>query len=69
MNTDIVGTTRALLSTVTDRSLVEIAEGSDVSYRWLIEFKAGRVKNPTLRTVQGLHAFLTKVPKLQTQPN
>lgn len=66
MDTDIVGATRALLRTA-NKPLVEIAEGSDVSYRWLIEFKAGRVKNPTLRTVRGLHAFLTKAP--ETQPN
>jgi hypothetical protein len=68
MDTDIVGATRALLSQATE-SLSKIAEGSDVSYRWLIDFKAGRVENPTLRTVKGLHAYLTKDVEHAEHPN
>lgn len=61
-----MGATRALLLSA-DQPLGQIAKGSKVSYRWLIEFKAGRVENPTLRKLQGLHSYLTKVP--DAQPN
>lgn len=53
-----MGATRDLLSKA-DEPLTEIAKGSEVSYRWLLDFRAGRVDNPTLRTVRGLHAYLT----------
>jgi hypothetical protein len=68
MDTDLVGNARAQLRNA-DESLAKIAKGSGVSYRWLIDFKAGRVKNPTLRTVRGLHAYLTKLPDHQIQPS
>ena len=60
--------TRALLRKA-NAPLTEIAEGSEVSYRWLLDFKAGRVDNPTMRTIRGLHAYLTKDTEHSAQPN
>ncbi len=68
METDIVAITRALLHKASE-PLTEIAEGSDVSYRWLLDFKAGRVDNPTMRTIRGLHSYLTKDAQHSAQPN
>lgn len=60
MQTDLVQTTRTLLKS-SEQPMTEIAKGAGVSIRWLYMFESGEIRNPTLRTIQGLHTYLSSV--------
>jgi transcriptional regulator with XRE-family HTH domain len=58
MADDLIADTRQMLQ-ASQMPKPAIAEGAGVSLRWLYMFANGEIENPTLRTIQGLRAYLT----------
>ena len=47
-----------------DRDLLSIYKDTHLPYHWLVKFKAGTYKNPSVNRVQYLYEYLTSKPLL-----
>lgn len=73
MTTSLLERTQAQLQNAIKAgiSLREIAEGSEgrVVYEWLKKFAAGKIDDPGVQKIEGLHARLSELPQVQPRPN